>query len=361
MKFTSIDNTPALFGLNRSNTNKDFSQAKAWGKNSFNNCFPIALLCYMQSQNIAPVYLTLDKNWNIVREKIDVNSIFGHAYDSEDIYFAFEYTYGHNQQFVKGTLPRIDLVVMDNSNSESPWLRALEIKLTALPDNSTCNLSEEQYGCELVVRPNTITHLTLEIISQYAEHRSELLDNPSPIFQHNFDWELKDSMLEEIPHIIQTIKTLLLAKIDGQIPFVIQPIWKTIGKSSRLHENCLDVFVWSTFGFAKLLLDTVEQGRTRGFSRAKRAVLWIVKMLSDFATDGKIDPQTVSVGFTKQTDKAFALSGRKTHPYMSCVELTHPRIKKTGIKNVILGQGEKLLSPERRFDAILVNSPELFI
>ena len=83
-------------------------------------------------------------------------------------------------------------------------------------------------------------------------------------------------------------------------------------------------------------------------------------MLSDFATDGRIDPQTVSVGFTRQTDKAFALSGKKTHPYMSCAELSRPRIKKTEIKNIILGQGEKLLSPERRFDAILVNSPELF-
>lgn len=360
MKLASIDNTPALFGLNRSNTNKDFSQAKAWGKNSFNNCFPIALLCYMQSQNIAPIYLTLGESWNVVSKKIDVNSVFGHPYDSDDIYFAFEYTYGQNQQFVKGTLPRIDLVVMDNSDSESPWLRALEIKLTALPDNSTCNLSEDQYSCELVVRPNTIIHLTLEIVRQYAEHQSELSDSLRPIFQNNFDWESEDSLLEKIPHIIQTIRTLLLAKIDDQIPFVIQPIWKTIGKSSRLHENCLDVFVWSTFAFAKLLLDTVEQGRPREFSRAKRAVLWMVKMLSDFATDGKIDPQTVSVGFTRQTDKAFALSGKKTHPYMSCAELSRPRIKKTEIKNIILGQGEKLLSPERRFDAILVNSPELF-
>ena len=83
-------------------------------------------------------------------------------------------------------------------------------------------------------------------------------------------------------------------------------------------------------------------------------------MLSDFAVDGKIDPQTVNVGFTRQTGKAFALSGRKTHPYMFCEELLCPRIKKTEIKNIILGQGEKFLSPERRFDAILANSPDLF-
>ena len=358
MKFASIDNTPALFGLNPSNTNKDFRQASAWGKNSFNNCFPIALLCYMQSQNIRPIYLTLGDSWNIVSKKIDVNSVFGHAYDSEDTYFAFEYTYGQNQQFVKGTLPRIDLVVMDNSDSENPWLRALEIKLTALPDNSTCNLSEEQYGCELVVRPNTITHLTLEIISHYAEHQSELSDILGPIFQNNFDWESEESMLEKIPHIIQTIESMLLAKVDNQIPLVIQPVWKTVGKSARLHESCLDVFVWSTFAFTKLLVDAAKRGNK--FSRPKRAVFWVIKMLSDFATNGKIDPQTVSIGFSNQTDKALALNGKRTHPYMFCSELVNPRIKKTEIKNIILGQGEKLLSPERRFDAILANSPELF-
>ena len=358
MKFKSIDNTPTLFGLNQSNTNKDFRQAKAWGKNSFNNCFPIALLCYMQSQNIAPVYLALDENFELVPKKIDVNSIFGQAYDSEDIFFAFEYIYGQNQQFVKGDLPRIDLVVMDNSNSGSRWLRALEIKLTALPDNSTCDFSEEEYGCELVVRPNTIIHLTLEIISSYAKRQNELLEVLHPIFQNNFDWEAEERVSERIPHIIQTVESLLLAKVDNQIPLVIQPIWKTVGKSAQLHENCLDVFVWSTFAFAKLLMDAAERGKT--FSRAKRTAFWVIKMLSDFATGGKIDPQTVSIGFSNQTDKAFALNGKRTYPYMSCSELVHPRIRKTEIKNIILGQGEKLLSPKRRFDAILANSPELF-
>ena len=312
----------------------------------------------MQSQNTAPVYLTVDEKWHIVPKKIDVNSIFGHAYDSEDIFFGFEYTYGQSQRLVKGTLPRIDLVVMDNSNSESPWLRALEIKLTALPDNSTCNLSEEQYGCELVVRPNTITHLTLDIISEYAEHQSELSGILRPIFQNDFDWESENSMLERIPDIIQTIESMLLAKVDNQIPLVIQPVWKTVGKSARLHENCLDVFVWSTFAFTKLLVDAAKRGNK--FSRPKRAVFWVIKMLSDFATNGKIDPQTVSIGFSNQTDKALALNGKRTHPYMFCSELVNPRIKKTEIKNIILGQGEKLLSPERRFDAILANSPELF-
>lgn len=45
---------------------------------------------------------------------------------------------------------------------------------------------------------------------------------------------------------------------------------------------------------------------------------------------------------------------------MKCNELTHPRISKYEIKNIILGDGQKLLRPERRFDAYLVSHPELF-
>ena len=45
---------------------------------------------------------------------------------------------------------------------------------------------------------------------------------------------------------------------------------------------------------------------------------------------------------------------------MSCTRLIKPLIKKEEIKNIILGGGQNLLSPERRFDAIIFNSPELF-
>jgi HindVP restriction endonuclease len=39
---------------------------------------------------------------------------------------------------------------------------------------------------------------------------------------------------------------------------------------------------------------------------------------------------------------------------------TNPRITKSDIKNIILGGGHLMLSPERRFDAIIYNSPNLF-
>jgi hypothetical protein len=45
---------------------------------------------------------------------------------------------------------------------------------------------------------------------------------------------------------------------------------------------------------------------------------------------------------------------------MACDRLKKPAIHQTDIPKIILGGGQNLLSPERRFDAIIFNSPELF-
>ncbi len=49
-----------------------------------------------------------------------------------------------------------------------------------------------------------------------------------------------------------------------------------------------------------------------------------------------------------------------TNTYMSCPELTTPRIHKDAIKEIILGGGQNFLSPERRLDAAILNTPGLF-
>jgi len=50
-------------------------------------------------------------------------------------------------------------------------LRGLEVKLTALPDNTACNLIEDKYGCEIVVRPDTIFYMTPSMILSLGKNR----------------------------------------------------------------------------------------------------------------------------------------------------------------------------------------------
>ena len=93
-----------------------------------------------------------------------------------------------------------------------------------------------------------------------------------------------------------------------------------------------------------------------------RSVVWLAKMLYEFALVGKINHKLVidTLTYNTKNDKAFALSGSNTRPYMICDNLVQPRITKEEIKNIILGGGQNFLSPERRFDAIIFSNPEIF-
>lgn len=86
-------------------------------------------------------------------------------------------------------------------------------------------------------------------------------------------------------------------------------------------------------------------------------------MLWDFSRFGQFDADSIidKLSFNTKNDKAFSVNGRITHPLLSCDELTTPRIQKNEIKNIILGGGQNMLSPERKFDVIIFNSPDLFI
>ena len=97
-------------------------------------------------------------------------------------------------------------------------------------------------------------------------------------------------------------------------------------------------------------------------TRQTRTSIWLYKMLLDICTDGNCDYKDIidRLSYNTRNDKAFASAGNVTNPYMSCDRLTIPRIRKDEIKNIILGGGQNLLSPERRFDVIIFNSPELF-
>jgi hypothetical protein len=120
---------PSLFGLKYSN--RDFTQKDAWGKNCFNSSFPASLCCYLHRQNLENVYLILDQDLKILHGKISTEKLYGIIPDSENLFYAFEAPFTSYQKFVVGSLPKVDLVTQ--SKTEGNSLKALEIKLTALP------------------------------------------------------------------------------------------------------------------------------------------------------------------------------------------------------------------------------------
>ncbi|MDJ1174430.1 HindVP family restriction endonuclease [Roseofilum capinflatum] len=355
---------PSLFGLQYSN--RDFTRKEAWGKNCFNSSFPASLCAYLHSHNLENIYLKLNSSLAVEHSTINTDQLYALDPLSDNIFYAFETQFTPYQQYVLGTLPGVDLVTQARDTGNC--LQALEIKLTALPDNSTCDLNEDEYGCELVIRPDTIVYLACsfaQILKNKHWLASELVNDR---FSAISDWSEPETIIPYLPDIINSIDQIVSLIIEDQTPFLMQPIWKTQGKSPQLSEHCMDIFIWSNLAFSRLFIDAVKTeiknfDRVRSITRQARTVIWLFKMIDEFANKGIFDYRKIIdfLSYNTKNDKTFAVSGRFTHVYMKSEALTKPRIQKQEISNIILGGGQNLLSPERRLDAIIYNSPDLFI
>lgn len=346
---------PSLFGL--MNSNRDFCNAETWGKNQFNSSFPASLACYLHSKGLKAVYLLADEKMNNHHSYIGIDTLFGVDPLLEDIYFSFETQFTPFQKYVKGTIPRNDLVLL----KDGQCLSSLEIKLTALPDNTTCMLGDDQYGCEIVVRPDTIIYLACSIISGFNNDCNAVADAIGKECLKIEDWSDPAEVSVYLQDMYDGIANVVSCVADKQMPLIMQPVWKTEGKKAILSNDCLDVFIWSNLGMLNLFMPRCCNELNK-ISRHTRSMVWLYRMLLDYSVTGSFDGFSIidEISLNTKNDKAFSSQGLRTQPLMACEELVKPRIQKNEIKNIILGGGQNLLSPERRFDAIIFNSPELF-
>ena len=313
---------PSLFGLN--NSNRDFSLKDSWGKNKFNSSFPASLCCYIHSKGLGAEYLSINDG-SFGHSEIGINDVFSIDPTDEDIYFAFESVHAPFQQYAVGTLPRTDLVIQRRSDGQC--LAGLEIKLTALPDNMTCDLTEIEYGSEIVVRPDSIVYLACSIAENLGDQLNELLALDIDID----DWSDANSVLQNIDSIIYTLRQISIGLETAQTPFLVQPIWKTQGKSPILAENCLDVFVWSDAGFTYFISDIAnDNSEANKITRQTRTAIWLYKMLADINSNDRFNHHQIidELSYNTKNDKAFASAGNVTNRYMSCDRLETPSISK---------------------------------
>lgn len=357
-----MENKPSLFG--QKNASRDYSNKEYWGKNQFNSSFPASLVAYMWDKKISPVYLKIDKKKSIKHDYISGEELFGIDPLSDSAYYDFEASYNPYERYYYSNQKKeehIDLVMEDLSTNKP--VRGLEIKLTALPDDTTVRLTEDKYSCEIVVRPPSICFLACSICQHYDSARGKaklkkLLSNIPKVY----DWSDVQKVAPHYKEIENAVMNVAVDMASYQTPLIVQPIWKTDGKLLKLSENCLDVFVWSNLSILLMCCSGDKELQKKKINRCQRTIIWVYLMLLDFVQYDKFDYTKIVTdnSYDIKNDKAFSLSGLRTHQFLNCNELLCPRIKKSEIKNIILGGGQEFLSPERRFDAAIVNSPNLF-
>ena len=340
---------PNLYGLKHSNrTGKDL-----WGKNQFNSTFPVALCCYMRDKGIKPVYIAVNEDFTVrtTDEELFISDIYG---AQGDVWFGFETPFSLFDDYVTDQLESIDLVTKTLSGN---FLKPLEIKLTVLPDNSTFKDPESKWSCELVIRPITSAYATLLFADRVlkAGFNARVLEIISPVARKIQDWNNKVEIGSLRKDIIEALRKALVVCHELQTPFLIQPVWKTRGKFPELKNQCFDVFVWSNLAVCKMFIDRAltNINPEKPISRSVRECARTLRCLYNILTEGAMNYDAIYRGMAlgKQTDKADAYSGKATFPYMKHPRLANPIINRNALRDIIQGGGEKLLSPERRFDA----------
>lgn len=122
---------PSLYGLENSNRKPE----ELWGKNQFNSSFPASLAAYMRDNSLSAAYISTDVNFGIANSLLPFEEVLGTAYKSDSIKFEFESKFNEYTNY--GAVSGIDLVISELENQHTKQVRALEVKLTVIPDNTT--------------------------------------------------------------------------------------------------------------------------------------------------------------------------------------------------------------------------------
>ncbi|MDE0215176.1 MAG: HindVP family restriction endonuclease [bacterium] len=347
-----------LYGLSSSNR----KGSDLWGKNQFNSTFPMALCCYMRDNGMNPVYISFEQEgqFRASDNEIAFDRVFGTV--DPNIRFEFEAEFTPIKKlFADSHTQRIDVVISQNINGEWHNLKALEVKLTVLPDESTSKKSEDEWSSELVIRPVTSAYAMLLIWNRLPDQKqNDLRDLVADFITSKYkiqDWENKNEVLGLADRLHSALFNVARICNEYQEPYLVQPIWKTVGKSPELAENCLDVFVWSDLATVMLShdLSRIAVARTeREMIRPLREVVRHICCISKLAREEFIYEEVYgAMGFGLQTDKSFSISGSNTIMYMKHPRLRTPILRPDILPSIIIGGGEKNLSPERRFDATI--------
>ena len=350
----SSDNGPLLYGFTNTNTNR--TGGDLWGKNQFNSTFPLSLCFYMRANRMPPVSVKLREGGKITASDSDwsIEDVIG----STAARYNFESIFQPYSKLSRNAVEKIDLVV---SIGKSDW-RPLEIKLTVVPDNTTQKKEEIEWGPEIVLRPVSTAYAMMGLANSLWEPgnqkiRDQVLNTIKPVYDQISanGWDNSEEIKSLQGPLVGSLQNALNLLISIQKPYLVQPIWKTEGQSPLLCEHCFDVFVWSDAAVLQISVDN-SPSDAQVVTRHLREVARHVRSMHDILSGGNFDYNGIYKGMAlgKQTDKAFALSGKNVREYLRHPRLDKPILEKDVLKDLIQNGGDKMLRPERRFDATVV-------
>ena len=312
----------------------------------------------MRDDGFNPVYVQFDSDQRFKNSdnSLLMNEIIGKK--NENIIYNFESTFPPYKEFTGESLEKIDLVVLKGN---SPF-RSFEVKLTVVPDSVTVTQNETKWGPEMVIRPVSSAYAMMSVATRLRSSKNssilkQVIDILKPVYGSISGWSNITEINSKKEQLLESLSRAINVTLEIQSPFLIQPIWKTQGQSFKLCNQCFDVFVWSDVAIMGIPIERLGSAFTqRGVSRHLREVARHVKALYEVCTTGHFQYQDTYGGMSLgcQTDKSFSISGKVTRTYLNHKRLLKPIYSSDILNAIVLNGGEKLLKPERRFDAAVV-------
>ena len=340
-----------LYGIEHSNrTVQDH-----WGKNCFNSSFPAAMANYMLDNNIPAIYINLAEisgRIEVVATEIPINKVFNcDNKHSNELFFAFESVYEPYQKYSFDQIDGIDLVIKDTNGM---FLSPLEVKLTVIPDSTTYQKPETQWGSEIVIRSATTSYCALGMFDAINSHARDVRNIFEASCSSIQSWDNDYEMTHKLPSLCESIDEFQHRYYTNQKPLLMQTLWKTQGKSPLLAENAFDIVIWSDYAFSRLFIDS-SYVIAKTMSRPMRATARLAKCLWELSKSGKIRVVDIyrQMAFGNQTDKEFLIPGVKWKTYVTSPRTVCPILPREAVNTIIEDGYIERLSPERRFDQTL--------
>jgi len=347
---------PRLYGLTDANTNR--TGRDLWGKNQFNSTFPIALCLKMRNDGISPVYVRLGPELDIqnTTEILSMEKVLGS--EKDDMYYRFESIFDPYSAFVGNYLEKIDLVVLKSGRPLHP----LEVKLTVVPDSTTAVDEEAGWGPEMVVRPVSSAYAMMGIARQLRCSENQILLKQveaalKPVYSDISGWNNVVEIVNKRDDLTGALSDAMEVAREVQEPYLLQPIWRTEGQSLKFCRRCFDVFIWSDAAIMAIPLERLlKKRKDERPSRHLREIARHVKAFYEACTLGHFNYHDTYGGMPldNQTDKSFSVSGKVTRTYLKHARLIDPHYSAEVLSELILNGGQRMLKPERRFDAAVV-------
>ena len=271
---------------------------------------------------------------------------------NENPCYQFETLFDPYAGFSRNEVDNIDLIVLFDGIPSKP----LEIKLTVVPDSGTAKKKESEWAPEIVMRPVSSAYAMMGVAKSLLRTGNESIKDTvinaiKPAYNRISSWANESEIIRHSEFIQQALNDVLATVGSLQLPFLLQPIWRTKGQSLELCDQCFDVFVWSDV--AVMGIPAKEYAVSKTMTRAFREMARHVRSLYDILQTGDYDYSGTYKGMSHghQTDKSFAISGNKSIRYLKHDRLFTPVLQRSVLYELILNGEESELKPERRFDS----------